>query len=96
MAYGGWVYVMTNKPRGVLYTGVTADLLQRVHQHKSGTGSQFCKRYNLDKLAYAERHERIEEAISREKAIKAWKRGWKIELIEGTNPEWADLSQGLL
>jgi putative endonuclease len=96
MERGGWVYIMTNKPRGVLYTGVTADIAKRVHQHKTGGGSQFCKRYNLDKLAYAERHATIEGAISREKAVKAWKRAWKIELIEHANPLWDDLSSGLL
>ena len=50
MQRGGWVYIMTNKPRGVLYIGVTADLARRVQQHRDGTGSMFCRRYNLDKL----------------------------------------------
>jgi putative endonuclease len=61
----GWVYIMTNKPFGTLYIGVTSDLVARVHQHRSGTGSDFCKRYGLDRLVYAERHERIDEAIAR-------------------------------
>ena len=92
MTRGGWVYIMTNRPRGVLYIGVTADIAARVHAHKAGRGSAFCKRYNLDKLVLAEEYPTIEEAIAREKAMKAWKRDWKIELIERSNPEWVDYS----
>jgi putative endonuclease len=88
---GGWVYIMTNKPRGVLYIGVTADLGRRVDQHRRGSGSAFCRRYGLKTLVFAEAAERIEDAIAREKAMKAWKRDWKIELVEGANPEWVDL-----
>ncbi|MEO5938763.1 MAG: GIY-YIG nuclease family protein [Sphingomonas sp.] len=91
MAKGGWVYIMTNKPRGVLYTGVTADFAARVDQHRRGMGSAFCKRYNLTMLVWAEPSDEIGPAIAREKAIKAWKRDWKIELIEGVNPNWEDL-----
>jgi putative endonuclease len=85
------VYIMTNKANGTLYIGVTTDLPFRVAQHRNGTGSAFCRRYNLDKLAYAEEHATVIEAIAREKAMKAWKRDWKIELIEKANPEWRDL-----
>lgn len=88
---GGWTYMMTNKPRGVLYTGVTADLAARVSQHRAGEGSRFCKRYNLTRLVLVEWHDDIEVAIAREKAIKEWKRAWKIELIEASNPDWPDL-----
>jgi len=88
---GGWVYIMTNKLDGVLYIGVTSDLAFRVHQHRSGKGSKFCRRYGLDRLVYAEKHDNIYAAISREKALKAWKRAWKVELIEKLNPEWDDL-----
>jgi putative endonuclease len=88
---GGYVYIMTNKPFGVLYTGVTADLAARVLQHRNGAGSKFCKRYNCDKLVFAEPHGRIEEAIAREKAIKAWPRLWKLELVSAANPNWLDL-----
>jgi putative endonuclease len=88
--------LLTNKPRGVLYTGVTANIARRMHEHRTGVGSKFCKRYNLDKLVYGEEHLTIQEAISREKAVKAWKRAWKIELIETVNPLWDDLSEGLL
>ncbi|PZT85852.1 MAG: excinuclease ABC subunit C [Citromicrobium sp.] len=92
---GGWVYIMTNKRDGVLYIGVTADLPARIVQHREGKGSAFCHRYGLDRLVYAEPHENIHDAITREKAMKAWKRAWKIELIEQTNPEWSDLFQHL-
>ncbi len=88
---GGYVYMMTNKPHGVLYTGVTADIAARAFQHRSGEGSRFCRRYNCDKLVLVEEYPTIEEAIAREKAIKAWPRLWKLELIHATNPNWDDL-----
>jgi len=93
---GGWVYIMTNKPRGVLYIGVTSDLARRVDQHRRGSGSAFCRRYGLKTLVFAEAAERIEDAIAREKAMKAWKRDWKIELVEGANPRWEDLWDGIV
>jgi len=92
---GGWTYIMTNKPQGVLYIGVTTDLAARIVQHKNGDGSRFCRRYGLDVLVLAERHADIGDAIAREKALKAWKRDWKIELIEASNLEWCDLSDDL-
>jgi len=92
---GGWVYIMTNRCDGVLYTGVTSDLSLRIEQHRTGRGSAFCRRYGLKRLVYAEKHDDIAAAIAREKALKAWKRAWKIELIEQINPEWNDLSERL-
>lgn len=86
-----WVYIMSNRKNGVLYIGVTADLSRRIVQHREGKGSAFCRRYGLTRLVYAEEHDSIEEAIAREKAMKAWKRAWKIELIEAVNPAWEDL-----
>lgn len=86
-----WVYIMSNRRDGVLYIGVTADLFRRIVQHREGKGSAFCRRYGLTRLVYAEEHDSIEDAIAREKAMKAWKRAWKIELIEGVNPAWDDL-----
>jgi len=86
-----WVYIMSTRRDGVLYIGVTADLSRRIVQHREGKGSAFCRRYGLKRLVYAEEHDSIEDAIAREKAMKAWKRAWKIELIEGENPEWDDL-----
>ncbi|MDP7326369.1 MAG: GIY-YIG nuclease family protein [Qipengyuania citrea] len=86
-----WVYIMSNRENGVLYIGVTADLSRRIVQHREGKGSAFCRRYGLKRLVYAEEHDSIGDAIAREKAMKAWKRAWKIELIEGVNPAWDDL-----
>jgi len=95
MTKGGWVYMMSDRYRGGIYTGVTADLPARVTQHREGSGSAFVRKYGFTRLVYAERHERIEDAIAREKAIKKWRRAWKIELIESMNPDWNDL-YGLL
>ena len=92
---GGWVYILTNKRDGVLYIGVTADLPARIMQHRNGKGSAFCRRYGINRLDYAEEHGDIHDAITREKAMKAWKRAWKIELIESANPEWDDLFERL-
>jgi putative endonuclease len=88
---GGWVYIMTNKPEGVLYIGVCADLATRVAQHREGKGSAFCKRYNLRRLVYTESYPTIDEAIRREKAMKEWHRDWKIKRIVEMNPQWDDL-----
>ena len=82
---------MSNRKDGVLYIGVTSDLSRRIVQHREGKGSAFCRRYGLTRLVYAEEHDSIGDAIAREKAMKAWKRAWKIELVEGVNPEWDDL-----
>lgn len=93
---GGWTYILTNKPRGVLYVGVTSDLAARMTQHRSGTGSAFCQKYGLKRLVLAERHATITEAIAREKALKAWQRAWKIRLIEESNPDWNDLFEHIV
>jgi len=93
---GRWVYILTNKPDGVLYIGVTSDLAARMIQHRAGTGSAFCRRYGLQLLVYAEEHADIDAAIAREKAMKAWNRAWKIRLIEGCNPEWSDLFEHIV
>lgn len=91
MAKGGWTYIMASKPRGMLYVGVTAYLARRVDQHRRDVGSTYCRRYGIKTLVLAEPHDEIEYAIAREKALKAWKRAWKIELIESVNPDWSDL-----
>ncbi len=82
---------MTNHVRGVLYIGVTAHLAARIAQHREGEGSAFCRKYKLTRLVLAEHHDTIDDAIRREKLLKTWKRAWKIDLIEATNPEWRDL-----
>jgi putative endonuclease len=87
----GWVYIMTNKPFGTLYIGVTSNLAQRISQHREGTGAQFCRQHGLQRLVYIEQHAQIYDAIVREKAMKAWKRVWKTDLIESVNPEWNGL-----
>jgi len=85
------VYLLTNKPDGTLYTGVTSDLSRRVWQHKNSVMKGFSARYNLNRLVYFELFEDIYEAISREKQIKAGSRKAKTKLIEHNNPEWRDL-----
>lgn len=92
---GGWVYIMSNGPHGTLYTGVTSDLPRRVHQHGTGDGSDFCRRYKLTHLVYAEPYDLIEDAILGEKRIKGWKRQWKLRLIRAQNPDWRDLFDDL-
>lgn len=93
---GGWVYIMTNKPNGTLYTGVTSDLARRVCQHREGKGSDFCRQYGLTQLVYAEHHCDIAAAIQREKQIKEWRRAWKIRLINSMNGCWEDLFDTLV
>ena len=93
---GGWTYILTNKPAGVLYIGVTSDIAARMMQHRAGSGSSFCRRYGIKRLVHVEEHPDIMTAITREKALKAWKRAWKIELIEKANPRWDDLFDVML
>ena len=85
------VYLLANGMRGTLYAGVTSDLVQRVWQHKNDLVDGFTKQHGVHILVWYELHETMESAIIREKAIKAWKRAWKIELIESSNPDWRDL-----
>jgi putative endonuclease len=95
MGYQYYVYIMTNKNNRVLYTGVTNDLKGRVYEHKEKFVSGFTKKYNVTKLVYYEILEDPENAILREKQIKAGSRQKKIELIKGFNKEWNDLYDGL-
>ena len=85
------VYILANRARGILYTGVTSNLVQRVWQHKGDLVEGFTKRYRVHRLVWFEAHPSMASAITREKALKKWNRTWKIELIEKTNPTWADL-----
>jgi len=85
------VYILASQHRGTLYTGVTSDLLKRVWQHRNDLVEGFSKRYRVHMLVYFELHTDMQAAIHREKQIKAWKRQWKIELIEADNPQWRDL-----
>ena len=85
------VYILSSKRNGTLYIGVTPDLVQRVWQHKNDFVDGFTKRYGVHNLVWYELHGTMESAITREKALKRWKRAWKIELIEKSNPRWKDL-----
>ena len=89
---GGWVYIMSDRYHGTLYVGVTAHLAARIHQHRTGDGSDFCRRYRLHRLVWAERSDAIADCIAHEKRLKRWHRDWKIALIERNNPDWRDLS----
>ena len=86
-----WTYILTNTARNVMYVGVTNNLENRVAERRAGTGSVFTKRYNVHTLVYAEEYQQIEDAIAREKEIKAWRRSKKNALVEAANPTWADL-----
>ncbi len=90
------VYMLASKRNGTLYAGVTSDLLKRVWEHKNDLVDGFTKKYRIHDLVWFEVHEDMHAAIIREKNIKAWKRAWKIELIEQANPEWIDLYNGLV
>jgi len=89
---GGWVYILANRYRGTIYVGVTADIHARIWKHREEPEG-FVARYKLDRLVYVEDYPTIDEAIAREKALKKWRREWKIELIEAANLHWVDLFQ---
>ena len=88
--------MLFNKSDGVLYTGVTSDLVKRIYEHKIKVAKGFTQKYNVDKLGYYEVFEDIEQAILREKQIKSGSRRKKIELIKSINPEWRDLYEDIL
>ena len=90
------VYILASGQRGTLYIGVTSDLIQRVWQHKHNLSGGFTRKYSIHTLVWYEMHATMEFAISREKSLKAWKRVWKIELIESTNSQWRDLYGDIL
>src|ERR1700690_4355377 len=92
---GGWVYIMTNRPNGILYTGVTSDLAGRAWEHREGLVKGFTQRYGLERLVYTEVFEDIRDAIQREKSMKHYSRAWKVGLILETNRDWRDLYEGL-
>ena len=85
------VYILASRYRGTIYIGVTSDLWTRVTNHKSGTLGGFTAKYGVKTLVWFEHHETMEGAIKRESQIKAWKRQWKIELIEKSNWQWQDM-----
>jgi len=86
-----FVYILASRRNGTLYVGVSNDLIRRMAQHRDGQVEGFTARYGIKTLVYFEMHHDILEAIAREKRIKRWRRAWKLELIESTNPDWRDL-----
>ena len=89
-------YILANKKKGVLYAGVTSNLVKRIWEHKQHLADGFTKKYHLHKLVYFELHEDMLEAVVREKQIKKWRRDWKVGLIERENPEWRDLYNDII
>lgn len=87
-----YIYILTNKPRGTLYVGMTTDLSKRVFQHRNNQYFGFSKKYNLKRLVYVEKVMDFETTRKRESQLKNWRRDWKIELIENVNPKWEDMS----
>ena len=91
-----FVYMMTNRPRGVLYVGMTSNLVGRVWQHRTHYYKGcFTDRYNLERLVWAQCYREVGFAIKREKLIKRWVRPWKYALVEAENPDWDDLWEGI-
>ena len=86
-----FVYIVASKKNGILYIGITNDIIKRTIEHKSGKFGGFTKKYNVHKLVYYDTFGDVEQAIGREKRLKKWNRQWKIELVERSNPEWKDL-----
>ena len=89
-----YVYIMTNKKNGVLYTGVTNNIQRRVWEHKHKIIAGFTSRYNITMLVCLEATPDVNASIAREKQIKGWRRSKKVALIEASNPDWKDLSEG--
>ena len=92
---GGWVYIMTNRPNGTLYIGVTSDLARRTHEHREGLLPGFTRRHGLKHLVWYEWHDEIEAAIQRETSMKRRLRTWKTRTIMAHNPDWNDLYEEL-
>jgi putative endonuclease len=91
-----YVYLLSNRKHGVLYVGVTSDLVKRVWQHREGLAAGFTRRYNVKTLVWFETHGEMLTAIAREKQIKKWNRAWRIEWIERENRGWRDLYPDIL
>jgi len=93
---GGYIYILTNRPNGTLYVGVTSDLVRRIAEHREGVVKGFTKTYGLKRLVYYEVYDDIRTAIQREKNMKHWSRTWKVRLILDSNPRWDDLFESLI
>jgi putative endonuclease len=90
------VYLLAKSRIGTLYAGVTSNLIQRVHQHRTHAAAGFTAEYEVTRLVWYELHETMESAIIREKRIKKWHRAWKLRLVEESNPYWYDLWESIL
>jgi len=93
---GGYVYILASAPNGILYIGVTSDLVRRIYEHRNGLVAGFTKKYSVKYLVYFEHHETIQAAIQREHNMKHWPRKWKVRLILAGNPEWNDLYETIV
>jgi putative endonuclease len=91
-----FVYIVTNRRDGILYTGVTSNLSRRIYEHREGLIPGFTKRYGLKYLVWYEAHDNMTSAIQREKTMKHWPRAWKVRLIHAMNSEWTDLYDNLI
>lgn len=89
------VYLLASRPHGTIYIGVTAHLIERLHQHRTGSVAGFTSRYGVARLMRYELLASMPETIAREKQLKRWHRQWKINLTESENPDWSDLAVGL-
>jgi putative endonuclease len=85
------VYLLASKRNGTLYVGVTSNLVKRVWEHRNNLVEGFTQLYCVHQLVWYELHASMDSAIKREKRLKDWKRKWKVQLIESTNPNWEDL-----
>jgi len=94
--FGGWTYILASRHYGTLYTGSTTDLIRRVYEHREKLRRGFTSKYGVMKLVWFEPHLDVATAYQREKQIKNWRRDWKIQLIEKSNPHWRDLYPSLI
>jgi putative endonuclease len=90
------VYILASQRNGTLYVGVTSDITRRAWEHRTDVVRGFTQDYKVHRLVYVEPHDSMEAAILREKRIKRWRRAWKLDLIEKSNPQWRDLYDDLL
>jgi len=90
------VYILASRRNGTVYVGVTSNLVKRIREHKNNLAEGFTKRYKVHHLVWFELHGSMESALAREKRLKDWRRAWKLELIEKSNPEWKDLYSTIL
>ncbi|MFZ3224403.1 MAG: GIY-YIG nuclease family protein [Xanthobacteraceae bacterium] len=91
-----FAYILTNRPKGVLYVGLTNNLARRIWEHRTKVTPGFTSKYGVTRLVYFEEYASILEARAREQTFKHWRRGWKLKLIEDVNPTWHDLYDELI